>query len=99
MNWRRPGRGQRSIDVLLIATLFLEIGDEGDGLVDRSRAVRGDQIDQCALHVLTHGDGAADIDVGAVGDPRPQIAADLAYAILDVEFLLVVARPRERKTR
>src|SRR5215831_12731611 len=40
----------------------------------------------------------ADIDMGAVGDPRLQIAADLAHAILDIEFLFAVARPSERET-
>src|SRR6516165_2120036 len=97
----RCAQGQRrgcSIDVLLVATLSLEVGDEGDSLVGRSRAVRGDQIHQSALYVLAHGYGAADIDVGAVGDPRPQIAADLAHAILDIEFLFAIARPSERKT-
>src|SRR5215471_14585748 len=62
---------QSSIDVLLVAPLFLELGDEGDGLVDRSRAMRSGHIDKRALHVLAHGYGAADIDMGAVGDPRP----------------------------
>jgi len=41
---RQEQRCGCSIDVLLVATLFLEVGDEGDSLVDRSRAVRGDQI-------------------------------------------------------
>src|SRR5262245_61111596 len=39
----------------------------------------------------------ADIDMGAVGDPRPQIAADLAHAILDIEFPFAIAGPGERK--
>src|SRR5262249_29090650 len=86
-----------SIDVLLVATLSLEVGDEGDSLVDRSRAVRGDQIHQGALHILAHGYGAADIDVRAVGEPSPQLAADLAHAVLDVELLGAVARPGERE--
>src|SRR5262252_8398028 len=89
---------QSSIDVLLVAPLFLELGDEGDGLVDRSGAMRSGHIDKRALHVLAHGYGATDIDMGAVGDPRPQIAADLAHAILDIEFLFAVARPSERET-
>jgi hypothetical protein len=59
-----------SIDVLLIAALLLEIGDEGDRLIGRAYAVLGDDLDQRALDVLGHALGiAADIDVGAVGDP------------------------------
>src|SRR5712691_5967901 len=88
----------RSVDVLLVAALPLEVGDEGDRLVDRARAVLGDDVDQRALDVAGHALGvAADIDVGAVGEPGPEIAADLAHPILDVELLLGVARPGERE--
>src|SRR5262249_44955016 len=53
-----------------------------------------------ALNVLCHSLGiAADIDICAFGEPGPHLAADLAHTILHVEFLLTVARPRQRQAR
>src|SRR5207253_1023595 len=54
-----------SINVLLVSAFSLEVGDEGDRLVGRPRALRGNQIDQSALHVLAHTYCAADIDLRA----------------------------------
>src|SRR5215472_1745025 len=64
-----------SIHVLLIAALLLELVHEGDRLVAGARTVLCDDVDQRALDVLGHALGvAADIDVGALGQPRPQVA-------------------------
>src|SRR5262249_33906559 len=91
-------RARTSIYVLLIAPGFFQIGDERNRLVGRARTVRGDDLDPCALDVLGHAFSiAADIDVRAVGEPGPEVAADLAHAVLDVELLGVVARPSERE--
>src|SRR5262249_53293204 len=97
--WGRRER-KASVDVLLVASPLLEVGDERDRLVDRAHAELRNDIDQRKLHVLGHALGvAAAIDVRSVGEPRPQVATDLAHAILHVEFLLAVARPGERETR
>src|SRR5262249_12285135 len=93
-------RAGPSIYVLLIAADLFQIGDESNGLIARARAVRGDDLDPGALHILGHALGvAADVDVGAFGEPRPELAAELAHAILDVELLTAVARPRQREPR
>src|SRR5215211_5580929 len=95
----RDEPSRASIHVLLIAAALLEVGHEGDRLVGRAHAVLRDDVDQRPFHVLGHALGvAAHIHMRAVGEPRPQIAADLAHAILHVEFLLAVARPGERET-
>src|SRR5207237_5881940 len=60
----------------------------------------GDDLDPRAFHILGHALGvAADVDVGAIGQPSPELAAELAHAILDVELFAAVARPREREPR
>ena len=52
------------------------------------------------LHILGHAQRvAADINVRAFLDPRPQIAPGLAHAVLHVDLLLAVARPGERQAR
>src|SRR6478736_6116010 len=88
------------VHILLIAALLLQVRDERDRLVGGAHAVLRHDVDQRALHVLRHALGvAADVDMRAVGKPGPQIAPDLAHAVLHVEFLLAVARPGERKPR
>ena len=67
--------------------------------VERAPCCGGD-IDQGALDVLRHAFGvAADIDMRPLGEPTPQLRPDLAHAVLDVEFLIAVARPGERQSR
>ena len=93
-------RLRSSINVLLIAALLLQLGDEGRRLLPacarragrRCRPARARRPSPCA-------GVAADIDVRAVGEPRPQIAADLAHAVLHVDLLVAVARPGERQPR
>src|SRR5215472_11931411 len=85
-----------SVDIGLVAAGLLEVGDEGDRLVGGARAESCDHVDERALHVLRHVFGvAADVDVRAFGDPSPQVAPDFAHAMLDVDFLPAVARPRQ----
>src|SRR5262249_36440579 len=91
-------RPRTSIYVLLVAPGFFQIGDERNRLVGSARAVCGDDLDPRGLDVLGHAFGiAADIDVRAVGEPSPQLTADLAHAVLDVELPGAVARPGERE--
>src|SRR5579864_6603032 len=78
--------GRRSVDVGVVAVIFLQFGKERDRLIDTARAMGRDHVHQGALDVLAHGDGAADIDMGAFGEPGPEIAADLAHAVLYIEF-------------
>src|SRR5262249_25488035 len=87
-----------SVDVLLEPALLLELPDKADRLVSGTRAELGNNIDQRAPDVFRHAFGvAADIDMCAVRKPCPQFAADLAHAILHIEFLGAVARPGERQ--
>src|SRR5262245_17552018 len=89
-----------SIHILLIAALLLQIRYEQSRLFRAARAVLRHDIDQRGLDILCHALGvAADIEVRAVGDPTPQIAANLAHTILHVDLLIAIARPRERQTR
>src|SRR5579871_6408749 len=52
-----------SIYVSLIPPALLEIGQVGDRLVGGSLAVLGNDVDERALHILTHAHGAADVEV------------------------------------
>src|SRR6185436_16181370 len=90
----------RSIHVELEPAPLLEFPDEDDRLVGRARAELGDDVDKRPLDVLGHPLGvAADVDVGAFGEPGPHLAADLAHAVLHIKLLLAVARPCERQSR
>src|ERR1043166_1394966 len=89
-----------SINVDLIAARLLEVRHESDSLVRRARPEARDHVDERALHVLRHVLGvAAHIEMGAVGDPGPQVAPDLAHAMLNVDFLVAVARPGQSEPR
>src|SRR5882672_10521128 len=75
------------IDVLLEPALLLEFRDKQHGLVGGPGTALGDDIDQRALAILCHPLGvAADVDVGALRQPRPDFAADFAHAVLHVEL-------------
>src|SRR6516162_5693686 len=93
---RRKAGADRSIDVSLIAAGFLQLGEECAGLFERTCAMFRDYIEQGALDVFAHRDGAADIDMCALGDPTPQIAAGLAHAVLHIDLPCTVARPSQR---
>src|SRR5258708_40042775 len=71
-------RGRHSVDVGVVAVVFLQVGEKCDRLIDAARAVGRNHVDHGSLDILAHGDGAADIDMGAVGKPGPEIPADLA---------------------
>src|SRR6516225_6145925 len=77
-----------SVYVELEPALLLEIGDEADGLVRGAGSKLRDDIDQRPLDILCHALGiAANIHVRAFGEPCPQLAPDLAHAVLNIEFL------------
>ena len=60
----------------------------------------GDNVDKGRFDILGHPHRiAADIDMSAVIEPRPKIAAGLAHAMLHVDFLVTVARPGKRQSR
>ena len=61
-----------SVHVLLEPAFLLEFPDKADGLIGGARAELRDDIDQRTLDILRHPLGiAADIDVGATGEPGP----------------------------
>src|SRR4029077_6948887 len=86
-----------SVHVGLITAGFLKRGEEYAGLLERACAMLGDNIEEGALGVFAHRDGAADIDMRALGDPAPEIAAGLAHPVLHVELSRAVARPGQRQ--
>src|SRR5882672_7143998 len=87
-----------SIDILLVAAALLEFGYERNRLVGFARTMGRHDVDQRALDVLGHSLAiAADVNVSALGKPSPQVAADLAHAVLHVDFLIAVARPGKRE--
>src|SRR6202021_4313199 len=70
---------QRSINVLLEPTFLFEFPDEADGLIGAACTELRHDIDQRAFDILCHPFGvAADVDIGAFGQPGPQLAAALA---------------------
>src|SRR5215831_10534413 len=91
---RRRKRGademRSSVNVGLKPPALLQVAHEGDGLARTAAALLGDDVHQRPLDVLAHAHGAADVDMGAVGEPLPDFASDLAHAVLDVELCLVV---------
>ncbi len=99
----RPADGRRarsSINVLLVAALLLQLRHEGDRLdrpsarraAPRCRPARARRPWPCAWRRRRR-------RMRAVGEPGPEVAADLAHAVLHVEFLVAVARPGEREAR
>src|SRR5712671_1796174 len=76
-----------SVDVLLITALLLQLGHESDRLVGRACAVLRHDVDKRELDILGHVLGvAAHIEMRALGEPGPEVATDLAHAVLHVEF-------------
>jgi hypothetical protein len=61
-----------SVYVLLEPAFLLEFPDKADRFIGGTRAELRDDIDQRALDIFRHPFGvAADIDVGAIGEPCP----------------------------
>ena len=57
-------------------------------------------FEQGLVHVLGHPRGVAtDIEGGSVAEPGPEFRAVLHHEMLDVEFFLLVARPRDIEFR
>src|SRR6202034_928528 len=70
------------------------------GLAGRAAAMHGNDVNERSLDVLRHPQRVtADVDMCAVIEPGPEVAADFTHAMLDVDFLVAVARPGERKAR
>src|SRR3954453_13099788 len=93
-------QGAKLIDIRLVAPRLFQRRDKSDRLVGRAGAVRRDDFDQRRFDILCHALGiAADIEMRASREPLPNLGADFAHPILDVEFSFAVARPGERETR
>src|SRR5262249_48500264 len=77
-----------SIDVLLVAAPFLQLGDEQRRFLWGANAVLGHDVHQRPLDVLGHAFGVATyVNVSAVRDPLPEVCTDFAHAILNIDFL------------
>ena len=65
-----------------------------------SCAMARNDIHQSRLDILRHAFGvAAHVEVRALRQPAPQGVADFTHAVLDVEFPIAIARPRQREAR
>src|SRR5262245_48418591 len=91
-----------SVDVALVAVLARKPRYIGLGVGGREAAMRAHDLGQRAVDVARHAFGvAADIDMRAGLEPRPQLPPVLAHPVLDVDLVLLVAReggvePREQ---
>src|SRR5581483_7337295 len=90
----REGERAPSVDVRLVAAFRLQLGDEAAGAgLTHLPGPRGD-LDQRFFYVARHALGiAADVEVGAVSEPRPQLRSRLAHAVLHVDLGGTVTRP------
>src|SRR5690606_13480325 len=80
------------IHVAAVAFGGLEGVDVGGGVLDGIAAVFGHDVVQGLIHVLGHALGvAADVEVPAGFEPRPEFGAGLAHAVLHVELVGLVA--------
>lgn len=62
----------------------------------RQTAMTFDDAQHCGFDILRHVAGiTADIDMGAILEPRPQRRTLFAYSVLDVDFLRLVTREGE----
>ena len=87
------------IHVDLIAVILFQFGNVARGVFGAAFAVLGNDVDQRAFDVFRHAQSvAAHIYVRATLKPGPKIAAVIAHAMLDVDFLVAVARPGKRQT-
>src|SRR5579863_3454905 len=88
------------INVGLVTAIDLQLAEEPHRLGRCAAAMLGDDVDERGLDVLGHAQRvAADIDVRAIIKPGPEVAANLAHAVLDVDLLVAVARPGKRQPR
>src|SRR5947207_1638534 len=82
-----------SVDVPLIAALGAESGEiglRGSGL---HATFLGEDVGEPAIDIARHPLGvAADIEMRALFEPRPQLGGVFEEAVLDVDFVLLVAR-------
>src|SRR3974390_901602 len=82
----------RSVHVRLIAAFTFHIRDEFFRPLRRAAAVLRNDVRQRRLDVLRHAQRvAAHVDVCAIVEPCPDVAADFAHAVMHVDFLFRVA--------
>src|SRR5690348_3071418 len=82
-----------SVNVAQVPLLLLHVRQELLGVLRALAAVEGDRLQQRRLDIRSHPLGiAADVKVGSVLQPPPQIGAALPHPVLDVDLLLLVAR-------
>src|SRR6202047_440010 len=98
MSYERPARvrGHSSVDVRLIPVLRPEVTHESLGGGRVHLAMFGADLDERLVDIWCHAGGVAtDIEMGALGEPRPKIGAILAHLVLHIDFLFRIARPGE----
>src|SRR5262249_14193705 len=82
------------IYIYLIAVILFQLGDIARGVFRSAFTVLGNDVYQSAFNVFRHAQSiAAYIYVCATLEPGPKIASVVAHAMLDIDFLVAVARP------
>src|SRR5437867_3435594 len=100
-DWMGSGKvGFISIHVALVAFVGFQFCNAGFRFV-RVFATDGfDDFVQSRIHILRHAVRvAADVEMRARFEPRPQFAGVCQHPVLDVNFLLLIARKREVEAR
>src|SRR4051794_31765158 len=89
----RAGDIIRSVNVALIAAGLGHPSDVCFRSLGRQTALLGDDLKERAVDVAGHSPGvAADVEVGPLLEPTPELAGALAHPVLDVDLLGLVAR-------
>src|SRR5690606_23176526 len=79
-----------SVDVAGVAPFGLQRGEVLGGRLAVAAVVRGHHVQQRRVHVLAHGDGAADVEVRTALQPVVDLGATLAQSVLDVDLAWLV---------
>src|ERR1044071_5860173 len=91
MGWRAWGCG--SVDVALVAALGGEAGEIGFGSGGLHAALLGEDVEEAAIDIARHPlRVAADVEMRALFEPRPEERGAFEEAVLDVDLVLLVAR-------
>ena len=89
---------RRLVNIGLETLLLFEVRDKRHGFIRGKSAMLASDVGKRPLDILRHAlRVAADIEMGALLKPSPDVPAGHAHAVLDIEFFAAVARPGQRE--